>query len=178
MIRCRLARSVVTILSVLPLAVLLGCPPTGGGGGSAGSGGTGGSGGGGSSSTGTVAIAFACELPTQQNSPQDCSRGFSYKVTPAQLTGNAGTKSAVSGSQPNQDQTATTTINGNPAAIFSWVVPGAFAFGTWTLTVSDNTGWNATTPVTMSSGSPTVEVHCDNMSPSCQTGNSNLSTYP
>jgi hypothetical protein len=130
--------------------------------------------GGGQSSSGTVGVAFACENPA----PSGCERSFTYKLTPGALTGSSGTKTTYTNSQPSQTQTATTQVNGVDAAIFSWVVPTTLAYGSWTLTVSDDTRWTGTCQITMSSSSPTAETHFDNTSSQCTTGDANLATYP
>ena len=171
--RSSLDKTAIAILSVLSAIILGGCHPGGGQGGGTG----------GTSSTGRVAIAFACEYIGGQDSTQTCYRSFKYSLTPGQLTGSSGQKTAYSGSQDQQMVGNTTTINGNGAGIFSWSVPPSFAFGTWTLnmTATDERGGNAiyTTQVVMSSNSPTVEVHCDNLTTGvCQTGDPNLATYP
>jgi hypothetical protein len=169
-----LARNVVTILKVtlsaLPLLVLFGCPPSGIGGGS--------------STTGTIGIAYACKAGAATQNDATCSRTISYTLTPGQLTGSSGTTTKypangfaqlASGTQPY------IPINNNSitAAVFSAEVPTTFAFGTWTLDIKDNTGWEVrSTPITFSTSSAVVEVHCSNTASSCLTGDPSLPTYP
>jgi hypothetical protein len=138
-------------------------------------------GGGGGDTTGTIDVAFACELPTAQNSPQSCDRSFTYTYTPSGTITGSGAKVTTSGSQALSSVGASAQINGNSAAIFSWVRTG-LGFGTWNVSIMDNTGWSATNcAVTLTSGAPQRKVNVDNLrsgASACVVGDENNAAWP